>query len=91
MEEQVFYDDKQNRIRGNIGETLKPLHYSRHYVKQTMDPLIVRKIYLTRNPMILMSHQCFPPDSILFIILKHLFFHMTYIHCPHTIADIFIS
>ena len=60
MEEQVFYDDKRNRIRENIGETLKPLHYARHYVKQTMDPLIVRKIYLTRNSMALMSHQCFP-------------------------------
>ena len=33
MEEQVFYDDKRNRI-GNIGETLKPLHYARHYEKQ---------------------------------------------------------
>ena len=27
MEEQVFYDDKRNRIGENIGETLKPSHY----------------------------------------------------------------
>ena len=55
-EEQVFYDDKRNRIRENIGETLKPLYYK----KQPLDPIIVWKIYLMRNSMVLMSHQCFP-------------------------------
>ena len=59
MEEQVFYDDKRNRIRGNIDETLKPLHYARHYEKQPWILLIVWKIYLMRNSMVLMSHQCF--------------------------------
>ena len=56
MEEQVFYD--VNEIES--GETLVRHYYARHYEKQPLDPLIVRKIYLTRNAMVLMSHECFP-------------------------------
>ena len=90
MEEQVFYDDKRNRIRGKHWWDIKTIALRVRYIFRTIKRSKAVFRNASRNAMVLMSHQCF---RWFYFVYHHktLVFHTTYIHCPHTIAAILIS